>query len=89
MEEKWKAITIETDEEEEDLEDLIIIGDEDEGMEEETWLAHPPTKFPAYVPPQGRLKCRRILTRPRARSRPRSSQTTLFFRECTWDECQD
>lgn len=34
MEEKGKAITIETDEEEEYLEELIITKDEDEGMEE-------------------------------------------------------
>ena len=50
MEEKGKVVTIETDEEEEDLEDLIITKDEDEGMEKETQPAHPPTKFPAYVP---------------------------------------
>ena len=36
MEEKWKAVNIETDEEEKDLEDLIIKEGEDEGMEEET-----------------------------------------------------
>ena len=52
MEEKGKVINIETYEEEEDLEDLIIEEDEDEGMEEETEPAHPPTKFPTYIPPQ-------------------------------------
>ena len=51
MEENGKSVTIETNEEEEDLEDLIIEEDEDEGMEEETQPVHPPTKLPAYVPP--------------------------------------
>lgn len=50
MEENEKAVTIETDEEKEDLEDLIIAKDKDEGMDEETKPAHPPTKLPAYVP---------------------------------------
>lgn len=36
MEDKGKVINLETDKEEEDLEDLIIKEDEDEGMEEET-----------------------------------------------------
>lgn len=52
MEEKGKAANIETDEEEEDLEDLIIEEDEDEGMEEETELAHPPIKFLTYIRPR-------------------------------------
>ena len=57
MEEKGKVVNLETDEEEEDLEDLIIEEDEDEGMEEETEPAHPPTKLLAYIPPQkGRTK---------------------------------
>jgi len=51
MEEKGKVINIETDEEEEGLEDLIIKEDEDEGMEEETEPAHPPTKLPTYILP--------------------------------------
>ena len=51
MEEKGKATTIETIEEEY-LEDLIIAEDEDEGMEEDTQLAHSATKLPAYVPPR-------------------------------------
>lgn len=50
MEDKGKFITIETDQEEEDLDDLIIEEDEDEGMEEETEPPHPPKKFPAYFP---------------------------------------
>lgn len=70
MEDKGKAITIETDEEEEDLEDIIIEEDENEGMEEETELDDPPKKLPTYVPLR---KGKATLTRPRARSRPRSS----------------
>jgi len=50
MEDKGTTVSIETDEEEEDLEDLIITEDKDEGMEEETQPTHPPTKMPAYVP---------------------------------------
>lgn len=50
MKEKGKAITIETDEEQECLEDQIITEDKDEGMEVETEPAHPPTNLPAYVP---------------------------------------
>jgi len=49
MEEKGKAIKLEIDEEE-DLEDLIIEEDEDEGMEVEIEAANPPTKLPAYIP---------------------------------------
>lgn len=52
MEEKGKAVNLETGEEEEDLKDLIIEEDEDKGMEEEMEVVHPPTKFPAYVPPR-------------------------------------
>ena len=51
MEEKGKVVTIETDDEEEDLKDLLIAEDEDEGMEEETQPVHASTKLPAYVPP--------------------------------------
>jgi len=54
MEEKGKAITIEMDEEEEDLEDLIIMEDDDECMEEKTQLVHHMKKFPTYVPPTKR-----------------------------------
>lgn len=57
MEEKGKAVKLEINEEEEDLEDLIIEVDKDEGMEEETESAHPPTKLPAYIPPwKGKAK---------------------------------
>ena len=51
MEEKGKVVIIETSEEAEDLEDLIIAEDEDEGMEEETQPTHPLIKLLAYVPP--------------------------------------
>ena len=51
MEEKGKAVNLETDEEKEDLKDLIIEENEDEGMEEKTEPMHPPTKLPAYIPP--------------------------------------
>jgi len=47
MEEKGKTINIETDEE--DLEDLIIENDEDEGMKEETEPVYLPTKLPTYI----------------------------------------
>lgn len=57
MEEKWKVINIEIDEEEEYLEGIIIKEDKDEGMEEETEPAHPPTKLPTYIPPwKGKAK---------------------------------
>jgi len=46
-----EAVTIETDEEEEDLEDLLIAVEKDEGMEDDTQLVHLMTKFPTYVPP--------------------------------------
>ena len=49
MEEKGKAVNLETEEEEEDLEDLIIEEDEEKGMEEETEPTQPPTKLPAYI----------------------------------------
>jgi len=51
MEDKGKAVTIKTDEDEEDLEDLILEEDKQEGMGEETKPTHPPTKLPTYVPP--------------------------------------
>lgn len=52
VEDKGKVVIIETDEDKANLEDLIIEEEEDEGMEEETEPAHPPTKLPAYVPPR-------------------------------------
>jgi len=52
MENKGKAITIEFDEEEEDLKELIIKEDDVEGMEEETEPGHPLTKLPSYAPLQ-------------------------------------
>lgn len=51
MEEKRKEVNLETNDEEEDLEDLIIEEGEDEGMEEETKAVHPPKNLLAYVPP--------------------------------------
>lgn len=51
-EEKGKIVNLETDEEEEELEDLIIEEDKDKGMEEETEAAHPPTKLSVNVPPR-------------------------------------
>ena len=90
MEEKGKAVNQETDEEEEDLEDFIIEEDEDEGMEEETEAAYPPTKLPAYVPLQkGKEKVPKDLDETKSSlSKPCSSQTTLFFRARTWDRFQ-
>lgn len=52
MEEKGKAVNLETNEEEEDLEDIIIEEDKDEGIEEETEGATPLTRLPTYVPPR-------------------------------------
>ena len=57
MEEKGKAVNIETDEEKEDVEDLVSEEDKDEGMEEKTEPAHPPTNLPTYTPPwKGKAK---------------------------------
>lgn len=50
MEEKGKVINIETEEEEEDLEDLIIEEYKDEGTEEENEPTHPLTKLHAPDP---------------------------------------
>ena len=52
IQEKGKVVNLEMDEEEEDLEDLIIEEDKDEGMVVETEPVHPPTKLLAYIPPQ-------------------------------------
>lgn len=49
MEEKGKLINLETNKEEEDLEDVIIKEDKDEGMEEETEPMHPLINLPAYI----------------------------------------
>lgn len=62
MEEEGKVVNVETNEEEEDLEDLIIEEDADEGMEEETEPAHPPTNLPTYIPPwKGKAKVPKYL----------------------------
>jgi len=50
MEEKGKAITIETDEEEEDLQALIAATEEEEDVEKEIRPLHSAAKFLAYVP---------------------------------------
>lgn len=50
MEEKGKVITIETGKEEEDLQELIITKEEDEGMEVATQPTHSTTKLPTYIP---------------------------------------
>lgn len=50
MEKKGKAITIDTDEEEEDLQALIIIAEEEEDIEEDIQPIHSATKLPVYVP---------------------------------------
>ena len=69
-----EAISIEADEEEGDLEDLIIKEDEDEGMEGETKPAHPLTKLPAYIPPQkGKTKM------PKYLDKSKSSLETLLL----------
>jgi len=51
MEEKGKAVTIETNEEDTDLQALIIIEEEDEGMEVDTQPMPFATKLPTYAPP--------------------------------------
>jgi len=71
MEEKGKVVNIETDKDEEDLEDLIIEEDRYKGMEEETEPAHPPKGcLPISPQGRGRLKYSRILMRERPLSRP-------------------
>lgn len=50
MEEKGKAVTMEIDEEEIDLEELMMVEEEGEGMEEKAELTPISIKFPAYVP---------------------------------------
>ena len=75
MEEKGKVVNIATDEEEEDLQDLVIAEEEDEGMEVDTQPLHSAKK--------GRLKCPRTSTRPRARSGHRSSQMALCLKAHT------
>ena len=50
MEEKGKDVTIDTDEEEEDLQALIIVEEEDEGIEEDIQPTHSMTKLPTYIP---------------------------------------
>ena len=52
MEEKGKVVNLESNEEEEDFEDILVEEDEDEDMEEETEAAHPPIRLPTYVPSQ-------------------------------------
>lgn len=51
MAEKGKAVTIEKNEEEEYLQDLIIVEEEDKGMEEDIQPTCSETKIPAYVSP--------------------------------------
>ena len=51
MEEKGKVVTIETDEEEEDLQALIATVEEEEYVEEDIQPLRSAAKFPAYVPP--------------------------------------
>jgi len=52
MEEKRKAVNLETDEEEEDLEEILVEEEEDEDMEVETEGANPLNRLPKYVPLQ-------------------------------------
>lgn len=60
MEEKGKVVNLETDDEEEDLEDTLIEEDEDKDMEKETECMDPLTRFPTYVPMQkGKVKVRK------------------------------
>jgi len=50
MAEKGKAVTIDTNEEEEDLQALTIVAEEDEYLEEEIQPIFSTAKLPAYVP---------------------------------------
>jgi len=50
IEEKGKAVMIETDEEEEDLQALIVSTEEEEDMEEDIQPLRFAVKLPAYVP---------------------------------------
>lgn len=57
MEEKGKAVNLETNKEEEDLEDILIEENEDEDMENETEGTNLITRLPTYVPPwKGKAK---------------------------------
>ena len=57
MEEKGKSVTIETYEEEEDLQELLIVEEEDESKEVDTQLVLSVNKLPTYVPPwKGKAK---------------------------------
>lgn len=51
MEEKWKVVTIETDEEEEDLQALIATGEEEEDVEEDIQPLRSAAKLPVHGPP--------------------------------------
>ena len=51
MEEKGKVVTIETDEEQEELRYLIVEVEEEEDMEADIQPMHSAAKLPEYVPP--------------------------------------
>jgi len=68
-----EVITIEIDEEEEDLQ-VLIIAEEDEGMEVNTQPTNSVTKLPTYVPPRkGKAKV------PKDLDETKSSLQTLLL----------
>jgi len=74
MEEKGKSITIEIDEEEEDLQALIIAEEEDQGMEVDIPPTHSVKKLPAYVIP-----CKGNAKVPKDLDETKSSLQTLLL----------
>ena len=81
MEEKRKVVNIETNEEEEALEELIIEEDEDEGMKEETKTMYPPTKLAAYIPSwKGKAKVPKDIDESKS-----SLQTPLLLDNITFE----
>jgi len=74
MVEKGKVVTIKIDEKEEDLQALIIVEEEDEGMEDDIQPTHSTTKLPTYVPPwKGKTKV------PKELDKTKSSHETLLL----------
>ena len=54
MDEKWKFVTIEIDEEEEYPQDITIVEEEEKSMEVDTHPTHSVTILPTYVAPAKR-----------------------------------
>ena len=84
MEEKAKAVTIETDEEEEDLQTLITTAKEEEDVEEDIQLLRSTAKRPAYVPPRiGKTKVPKDLDATKSSLQTPLLPMALYLRTCT------